>query len=71
MPSSLTQSKERKGSGNLGNRRTMIPIKGFADEEYARGCLQYYNEQFMVKNLADFVIFCGTQKIMAFGRNQC
>ena len=40
-------------SGSLGNRRTVIPIKGFADEEYARGCLQYYNEQFMVK-FADF-----------------
>merc|ERR1712012_847013 len=29
-------------------KRTMIPIKGYDDEEYARGCLQYYIEQFMV-----------------------
>ena len=39
--------------GNLSpspKRRTMmIPIKGYDDEEFARGCLQYYNEQFMVK----------------------
>ena len=30
------------------SKRAMIPIKGYDDEEYARGCLQYYNEQFMV-----------------------
>ena len=32
------------------SKRTMIPIKGYDDEEYARGCLQYYNEQFMVND---------------------
>ena len=43
----ISSSSAANDHENL-SKRKMIPIKGYDDEEYARGCLQYYNEQFMV-----------------------
>ena len=44
----ISSSAPANLSPSVRNRRAVIPIKGYDDEEYARGCLQYYNEQFMV-----------------------
>ena len=42
--------------GNL-VRKTMIPIRAYDDEEYARGCLQYYNDKFMVKGSLHSLVY--------------